>query len=157
LIKSVSRPHKNPRERGGRTWPPSEPPSPGHLGGDAVTLAPRSEPGHTTVPDLANWRPFIDDQDKALRSCTEVLGFVKKTELPLVKHRWRRVVSPQDPDGVVMLFEPDTHPAVGPSKEALSTDGIPFASFAVDDVPGEVERLKALGVSFTQEVLLMDR
>ena len=98
---------------------------------------------------------FVDDQDKALRFYTEVLGFVKKTEVPLGEHRWLTVVSPQDPDGVELLLEPEGHPAVGPFKEALSADGIPFASFAVEDVPKEVERLKALGVTFTQETLQM--
>ena len=98
---------------------------------------------------------FVDDQDKALRFYTEVLGFVKKTEIPLGEHRWLTVVSPQDPDGVELLLEPDGHPAVGPFREALTADGIPSASFAVDDVPREVERLKALGVAFTQETLQM--
>ena len=98
---------------------------------------------------------FVDDQDKALRFYTEVLGFVKKTEIPLGEHRWLTVVSPQDPDGVELLLEPDGHPAVGPFRAALNTDGIPSTSFAVDDVPKEVERLKALGVTFTQEILQM--
>ena len=81
---------------------------------------------------------FVDDQDKALKFYTEVLGFVKKTEVPLGEHRWLTVVSPQDHDGVELLLEPDSHPAVGPYREALSADGIPCASFAVDDVPKEV-------------------
>lgn len=98
---------------------------------------------------------YVDDQDKALRFYTEVLGFVKKTEVPLGEHRWLTVVSPQDLDGVELLLEPDSHPAVGPYREALSADGIPCASFAVDDVPKEVERLKTLGVNFTQETLQM--
>src|SRR5664279_3579066 len=68
---------------------------------------------------------FVDDQDNALRFYTEVLGFVKKTEIPLGEHRWLTVVSPQDPDGVELLLEPDGHPAVGPFREALNTDGIP--------------------------------
>lgn len=98
---------------------------------------------------------FVDDQDKALRFYTEVLGFVKKTEIPLGENRWLTVVSPQDLDGVEVLLEPDGHPAVGPFKEALVADGIPFTSFAVENVPAEVERLKALGVQFTQEVIRM--
>ena len=98
---------------------------------------------------------LVDDQDKALKFYTDVLGFVKKTEVPLGEHRWLTVVSAEDPDGVQLLLEPDGHPAVGPFKKALSADGIPFASFAVDDVPAEVERLKALGVHFTQEALQM--
>jgi catechol 2,3-dioxygenase-like lactoylglutathione lyase family enzyme len=94
---------------------------------------------------------LVDDQDKALRFYTEVLGFQKKTEVPLGDHRWLTVVSPEDPDGVELVLEPDGHPAVGPFKEALVADGIPFTSFAVPDVHAETERLKHLGVTFTQE------
>jgi catechol 2,3-dioxygenase-like lactoylglutathione lyase family enzyme len=94
---------------------------------------------------------LVDDQDKALRFYTEVLGFVKKTEVPLGKHRWLTVVSPEDPDGVELVLEPDEHPAVKPFKAALVADGIPFTSFAVKDVQAEADRLRALGVTFTQE------
>jgi catechol 2,3-dioxygenase-like lactoylglutathione lyase family enzyme len=94
---------------------------------------------------------LVDDQDKALRFYTEVLGFQKKTEVPLGDHRWLTVVSPENPDGVELVLEPDDHPAVGPFKEALLADGIPFTSFAVSDVRAETERLKHLGVIFTQE------
>ena len=93
---------------------------------------------------------LVDDQDKALRFYTEVLGFVKKTEFPAGEHRWLTLVSPQDPDGVQLALEPDAHPAARPFKEALVADGIPFTSFAVDDVQAEYERLVALGVRFTQ-------
>ena len=86
---------------------------------------------------------------------TDVLGFVKKTEIPLGEARWLTVVSPDDPDGTELLLEPDGHPAVGPFKEALVEDGIPFTSFAVDDVHAEYERLRAMGVRFTQEPLEM--
>jgi catechol 2,3-dioxygenase-like lactoylglutathione lyase family enzyme len=94
---------------------------------------------------------LVDDQDKALRFYTEVLGFRKKTEVPLGDHRWLTVVSPEEPDGVELVLEPDAHPAVGPFKEALLADGIPFTSFAVSDVHAEADRLKRLGVVFTQE------
>ena len=94
---------------------------------------------------------LVDDQEKALRFYTDVLGFVKKTEVPLGEHRWLTVVSPDSPDGVELVLEPGDHPAVGPFKEALVADGIPFTSFAVDDVQAEFERLKGLGVTFTQE------
>ncbi len=96
---------------------------------------------------------LVDDQDKALRFYTEVLGFVKKTEIPMGEHRWLTVVSAEDPDGVEISLEPDEHPAAGPFKEALVTDGIPFTSFAVDDVPATVARLQSAGVRFTQEAL----
>jgi catechol 2,3-dioxygenase-like lactoylglutathione lyase family enzyme len=93
---------------------------------------------------------YVDDQDKALRFYTDVLGFVKKTEIPFGALRWLTVVSPDDPDGTELVLEPDGHPAVKPFKEALSKDGIPFTSFAVDDVEAEYERLRGLGVGFTQ-------
>ena len=98
---------------------------------------------------------LVDDQEKALRFYTDVLGFVKKTEFPAGEHRWLTVVSPEDPDGVELVLEPDEHPAVRPFKEALVADGIPFTSFAVADVYAEYERLKALGVTFTQEPVAM--
>lgn len=98
---------------------------------------------------------YVDDQDKALRFYTEVLGFVKKTEIPLGEHRWLTVASAEDPDGVEVSLEPDDHPAVRPFKEALAADGIPFTSFAVDDVAQTVARLQAAGVRFTQGALQM--
>ena len=94
---------------------------------------------------------LVDDQDKALRFYTDVLGFEKKTEVPMGEHRWLTVVSPDDPDGTELLLEPDAHPAAKVFKEALVGDGIPFTSFAVNDVAAEFARLKGLGVRFTQE------
>lgn len=96
---------------------------------------------------------LVDDQEKALQFYTGVLGFVKKIDIPMGEARWLTVVSPQDPDGTELLLEPDQHPAAGPFKEALVADGIPFTSFAVDDVNTEFRRLRGLGVRFTQEPL----
>ena len=93
----------------------------------------------------------VDDQAKALRFYTDVLGFQTKNDVPLGEHRWLTVVSPDDPDGVELVLEPSDHPAVKPYKEALVGDGIPFTSFAVDDVNAEFKRLKGRGVRFTQE------
>lgn len=98
---------------------------------------------------------LVDDQDKALQFYTQVLGFVTKTDIPVGDARWLTVVSPENPDGTELLLEPDNHPAAGPFKRALVRDGIPFTSFAVDDVNAEFERLKAQGVRFTQEPLEM--
>ncbi|MDQ6919682.1 MAG: VOC family protein [Candidatus Dormibacteraeota bacterium] len=94
---------------------------------------------------------MVDDQDKALRFYTEVLGFEKKTEIPLGLFRWLTVTSPEDPKGTELVLEPDNHPAARPFKEALVADGIPFTSFAVADVHHEFTRLLGLGVRFTQE------
>ncbi|HEX5147491.1 MAG TPA: VOC family protein [Candidatus Limnocylindrales bacterium] len=98
---------------------------------------------------------LVDDQDRALDFYTRVLGFVKKTEIPLGEARWLTVVSPEDPDGPELVLEPSGHPAVGPFKAALVADGIPFTSFAVSDAAAEYERLVGLGVSFTQPPLTM--
>ncbi|MEV6200346.1 VOC family protein [Streptomyces sp. NPDC051771] len=93
---------------------------------------------------------FVDDQEKALRFYTDVLGFAAKHDVPLGEDRWITVVSPEDPEGTELLLEPSGHPAVPPYKAALVADGIPATSFAVDDVHAEHTRLTALGVRFTQ-------
>src|SRR4029453_2643092 len=94
---------------------------------------------------------LVDDQDKALHFYTHVLGFQKKTEIPLGEHRWLTVVSPDEPDGTELVLEPDAHPAAKPFKAALASDGIPFTSFSVEDVHRGFGRLLALGVEFIQE------
>ena len=94
---------------------------------------------------------FVDDQDKALRFYTEVLGFEKKNDIPMGDARWLTVVSADEPNGVELLLEPDSHPAVRPYTEALVADGIPATMFAVDDVHAEYRRLRDRGVRFTQE------
>lgn len=93
---------------------------------------------------------YVDDQAKALAFYTDVLGFVKKHDMPFGESRWLTVVSPEEPGGTELLLEPDRHPAARPFKEALMSDGIPFTSFGVGDVHAEYERLNALGVRFTQ-------
>ena len=92
---------------------------------------------------------FVDDQEQALRFYTEVLGFEPRADVPIGNgDRWLTVGAPgQDVD---LLLEPSGHPAVGPYREALAADGIPLASFAVDDVREEHDRLVRAGVSFTQ-------
>jgi catechol 2,3-dioxygenase-like lactoylglutathione lyase family enzyme len=93
---------------------------------------------------------FVDDQDKALAFCTDVLGFVPALDIPMGPHRWLTLTSPGRPDGPQVLLEPDEHPAVRPFKDALAADGIPLVSFAVDDVASEFERLSQAGVTFLQ-------
>lgn len=92
---------------------------------------------------------FVDDQEKALRFYTEVLGFEKKKDVPLGEHRWITVASPgtESPE---LVLEPDSHPAVGPFRAALVEDGIPFTAFQVEDVRAEAARLEGAGVRFTQ-------
>jgi len=93
---------------------------------------------------------MVDDQQKALRFYTEVLGFQKKTEVPMGEFAWLTVVSPDEPEGVELSLEPANHPAVKPFRDALIADGIPWTSFAVDDVHAEHERLSAKDVRFLQ-------
>src|SRR5262245_12840794 len=93
---------------------------------------------------------MVDDQDKALRFYTGTLGFIKKYDVPTGGARWLTVVSPDDPEGVELVLEPDEHPAAKPFKRALVEDGIPFTSFDVKDVHAEYQRLVATGVRFTQ-------
>ena len=96
---------------------------------------------------------YVPDQEKALRFYTKVLGFQKKEDVPVGTDRWLTVVSPEEPDGPELLLSPDGHPAVRPYKDALSADGIPVASFQVDDLDAELRRLRELGVTIIQEPL----
>ncbi|MDP2872478.1 MAG: VOC family protein [Bacillota bacterium] len=91
---------------------------------------------------------FVDDQAKALRFYTEVLGFVKKTDMPVGHDRWLTVVSPEGPDDIELLLEPNGHPAAAAYQKAIHEAGIPATAFAVDDIRKEHERLKGLGVVF---------
>jgi catechol 2,3-dioxygenase-like lactoylglutathione lyase family enzyme len=95
----------------------------------------------------------IGDYDKALAFYTNVLGFVKKRDIPLGGGaRWLTVVSPEAPDGTELLLEPNAdYPAMKALKEALVADGIPFTQFEVKNIHDEYERLKRLGVAFTME------
>ncbi|RIK36203.1 MAG: glyoxalase [Chloroflexi bacterium] len=94
---------------------------------------------------------LVDDQAKALKFYTEILGFVKKQDFPVGDARWLTVVSPEAPDEVELLLEPNGNPAAQVYQKALFEQGIPLASFAVDDIQQEYERLKDLGVVFNME------
>jgi catechol 2,3-dioxygenase-like lactoylglutathione lyase family enzyme len=94
------------------------------------------------MPTIAYCSVFVDDQEKALRFYTDVLGFELKHDVPIGDARWLTVTAPGDPDGTELLLEPDSHPAVGPFKTALVADGIPATAFGVDDVTIEVKRLQ---------------
>ena len=95
----------------------------------------------------------IDDYDKAIKFYTDILGFVKKQDIPLGEGaRWITVVSPDELNGTELLLEPNaSYPAMKAFKESLVKDGIPFTAFLVEDVQEEYERMKALGVEFTME------
>jgi len=91
---------------------------------------------------------MVDDQEKALKFYTEVLGFVKKNDIPLGEDRWLTVVSPEGPDDVELLLEPMGFPPARTYQKALFEAGIPLTSFAVDDIQKEYERMEKLGVAF---------
>ena len=91
---------------------------------------------------------MVDDQDKALKFYTEVLGFIKKTDVPVGQFKWLTVVSPEAPDGVELLLEPNDNPAARVYQKALLEQGIPATSFAVADLQKEYQRLQELGVTF---------
>jgi catechol 2,3-dioxygenase-like lactoylglutathione lyase family enzyme len=94
---------------------------------------------------------LVEDQDKALKFYTEVLGFAKKTDIPAGDFKFLTVVSPEEPDGAQLLLEPNNNPAARTFQKALFEQGIPLTSFAVADVQREYERMKGLGVKFTME------
>ena len=98
---------------------------------------------------------MVDDQDKALKFYTEILGFVKKTEVPLGEHRWLTVVSPEAPEEVELLLEPMGFAPARVYQKALFDAGIPLTAFNVDDVHKEYERLQKLGVAFSMKPTTM--
>ena len=91
---------------------------------------------------------LVDDQDKALKFYTDVLGFVKKKDIPVGEFKFLTVVSPDEPDGVELLLEPNENPAAKTFQKALYEQGIPATAFFVQDVQKEYERLKKFGVVF---------
>ena len=106
-----------------------------------------------TAPTINLASIHVDDQAKALAFYTDVLGFQLKNDVPLGEHRWLTVVSPEHPDGVELVLEPDDHPAARAYQLALAADGILAASFAVDDVAAAVAALEERGVRVVQPPL----
>ena len=93
----------------------------------------------------------VDDQDKALRFYTEVLGFRKKHEIPMGQYRWLTVTSPEGPDDLELSLEPNANPAAKTYQDAMFAQGVPLTAFEVGDMAKEYERLKGLGVVFKGE------
>jgi len=91
---------------------------------------------------------MVDDQEKALKFYTDVLGFIKKTEVPLGEYKWLTVVSPEGPDEIELLLEPMAFPPARTYQKALFDAGIPATMFGVDDVQSEHDRMEKLGVVF---------
>ena len=93
---------------------------------------------------------MVDDQTKALRFYTEVLGFTKKHDIPVGEYRWITVVS-EGRDDLELALEPNANPAGKAFQEAMFAQGIPIAAFEVTDIQAEFARLTAHGVAFTRE------
>jgi catechol 2,3-dioxygenase-like lactoylglutathione lyase family enzyme len=94
---------------------------------------------------------LVDDQEKALKFYTEVLGFVKKRDIPIGESRWLTVVSPEGPEGIEMVLEPTSFPPSASYQFSLLSGGTPAMAFASDDIQAEYSRLKGLGVAFRGE------
>lgn len=98
---------------------------------------------------------LVKDQDKALQFYTDVLGFVKKTDIPLGEHKWLTVVSKEEQDGVELVLEPMAFAPARVYQQALFEAGIPLTAFHVEDVEAEYQRLKGKGVVFSLAPTLM--
>jgi glyoxylase I family protein len=96
---------------------------------------------------------MVDDQDRGLRFYTEVLGFMKKHDIPVGEYRWITVTSPEGPDDLELALEPNANPAAKTFQDAMFAQGIPVAAFEVTDIAGEFARLTAKGVAFTRQPL----
>jgi predicted enzyme related to lactoylglutathione lyase len=92
---------------------------------------------------------YVDDQDKALRFYTEVLGFAKKADFSNGPFRWLTVTSPDDPDGTELQLALNNNPAAKAYQQAIFQQGQPAAMFFTDDVQSDYERMKARGAEFT--------
>ncbi|ATO51471.1 VOC family protein [Brevibacillus laterosporus] len=99
---------------------------------------------------------FVDDQNKALTFYTDVLGFVKKRELPAGDFKWLTVVSPEGPNDIELLLEPLGHPAAKTFQKEMFEAGIPVTAFAVEDIHKEYERMIGLGVVFKTKPIDMN-
>ncbi|HTE11065.1 MAG TPA: VOC family protein, partial [Chitinophagaceae bacterium] len=98
---------------------------------------------------------LVDDQDKALKFYTEILGFVKKIDIPMGEHKWLTVVSKEEQDGVELLLEPMGFAPAQVFQKALFEAGIPLTAFHADDVEKEYERLTRAGVAFSMKPTMM--
>ena len=92
---------------------------------------------------------MVDDQDKALKFYTDVLGFRKKHEFPVGAYKWLTVISPEGPEDIELSLEPSANPAAKTFQKAMFEQKIPLAAFEVSDIENEYARLAAAGVVFT--------
>ena len=94
---------------------------------------------------------MVDDQDKARKFYTDVLGFKVKHNIPMGQYKWLTVVSPEGPDDLELSLEPNANPAAQAFQKAMFDQGIPLNSFESNDIQADFKRLKSLGVAFTKE------
>lgn len=94
-------------------------------------------------------RVYVDDQEKALRFYTEVVGFVKKADFSQGSYRWLTVASPEEPEGTELQLALNDNPAAKAYQQATFQQGQPAAMFYTDDVQADYERMKARGAEFT--------
>jgi glyoxylase I family protein len=94
---------------------------------------------------------FVDNQDKALKFYTDVLGFKKSKEFPVGEYKWLTVASPEGPNDLELVLEPNANPAAKEFQEAIFKQGIPITAFEVEDIKAEYAKLKSLGVVFTMK------
>ena len=94
---------------------------------------------------------MVNDQERACRFYTDVLGFRKKHDIPVGEFRWLTVVSPEGPDDIELSLEPNANPAGKTFQDAMFAQGIPLAAFEVADIQAECARLREHGVVFTKE------
>jgi predicted enzyme related to lactoylglutathione lyase len=92
---------------------------------------------------------YVDDQDRALRFYTEVLGFAKKADFSQGPYRWLTVVSPDDLDGIELQLALNDNPAAKTYQQAIYQQGQPAVMFYTDDIKGDYERIKVRGAEFT--------
>ena len=98
---------------------------------------------------------LVNNQEHALEFYTGILGFIKKTDIPMGEHRWLTVVSKEEPDAAEVVLEPIAFEPAKVYQQALFTAGIPLLAFQVDNVEKEYERLISLGVTFSMKPTLM--
>lgn len=99
---------------------------------------------------------YVDDQEKALRFYTEVLGFVKKQDIKIGDYRWLTVVSPEELNGTELVLEPADNPAVITFKKALYEQGIPVTAFRVENLEKDIMNLKSKHVAIIKEPVQME-
>ena len=99
---------------------------------------------------------FVDDQDRAAQFYTDVLGFVKKLDIPVGQFKFLTVASAEDPDGTQILLEPNDNPLASTFQKGVYAAGMPYIVFSADDIQAEFNRLRGLGVRFTQEPTKME-